>query len=109
MNHAMTNEPGYAVLWPLSRRAVTAGALAPRLADLNGKVVCELWDVIFRGEVIYPAVREYILQRFPDVKFIEYSEFGNFYGAREERDIATWLPALLKARACDAVIVGIGA
>ena len=48
------------MLWPLSRRAVRETKAAPRLPDLNGKVVAELWDVIFRGETIYPLVREYI-------------------------------------------------
>jgi hypothetical protein len=106
--HAGTKEPRYDVLWPLSRKAVKATAAAPRLPDLNGKTVCELWDVIFRGETIYPLVREYIKARFPRVKFVEYSEFGNFHGAREHEVIAT-LPAKLRAHGADAAIVGIGA
>jgi len=47
-----TNEPHYDVLSPLSRKAVKTTAAAPRVPDLNGKTVCELWDVIFRGETI---------------------------------------------------------
>ena len=39
--------------------------------------------MIFRGETIYPLVREYIKARFPGVKFVGYEEFGNFHGARE--------------------------
>ena len=58
-------EPKYEVLWPLSRRAVRETKAAKRLPDLNGKVVAELWDVIFRGETIYPLVREHIRKRFP--------------------------------------------
>jgi hypothetical protein len=98
----------YDVLWPLARRAVEDRPLAPRLPDLNGKTVCELWDVIFRGETIYPLVREYIRARFPRVKFVEYSEFGNFYGPHGDR-ITEELPAKLRAHGADAVIVGIGA
>lgn len=98
-----------AVLWPLSRRTVERVPKAPRISDLNGKTIVELWDAIFRGEKIYPLVREHIRKRFPGVKFIEYSEIGNFYGAREERDIATRLPELVKAKGADAAIVGIGA
>jgi UDP-N-acetyl-D-mannosaminuronic acid transferase (WecB/TagA/CpsF family) len=81
---------------------------APRLPDLNGKIVAELWDVIFRGETIYPLVREHIRKRFPDVKFVGYEEFGNFHGAREHEVSAT-IPDKLKAHKADAVIVGIGA
>jgi hypothetical protein len=97
------------VLWPLARRAAKTRALAPRVADLNGKTICELWDVIFRGETIYPLVREHIRKRFPGVKFVDYTRFGNFYGAREEQNIGERLPDMLREYGADAVIVGIGA
>jgi hypothetical protein len=102
------NEPRYDVLSPLPRKAVKSTAAAPRLPDLNGKTICELWDVIFRGETIYPLVREYIRKRFPDVRFVGYEEFGNFHGAREAQVSAT-IPAKLAAHHADAAIVGIGA
>jgi hypothetical protein len=108
MSKPEEDEPRHEVLWPLARRAVEDRPLAPRLPDLNGKTVCELWDVIFRGETIYPLVREYIRARFPRVKFVEYSEFGNFYGPHGER-ISEELPEKLRAHRADAVIVGIGA
>src|SRR5258708_40269665 len=84
-----THEPRYEVLWPLSRRAVNETAAAPRIPDLNDKTVCELWDVIFRGETIYPLVREHIKGRFPRVKFVGNSECRNFNGAREHHVTAT--------------------
>ena len=108
MNNPEELDQRHDVLWPLSRRAVEDRPLAPRLPDLNGKTVCELWDVIFRGETIYPLVREHIRARFPRVKFVEYSEFGNFYGPHGER-ITEELPAKLRAHGADAAIVGIGA
>ena len=79
MPDSSPNEPSYDVLWPLSRRAVEDRNTAPRIPDLNGKVIGELWDVIFRGETIYPQVREHVRAKFPGAKFVEYSEFGNFY------------------------------
>jgi hypothetical protein len=103
-----SSEPRYDVLSPLSRKAVKSTAAAPRLPDLNGKTVCELWDVIFRGETIYPMVRDYIRQRFPGVKFVGYDEFGNFHGAREA-EVSSQIPDKLRAHKADAVIVGIGA
>ncbi len=108
MNQPTELEQRIEVLWPLSRRAVTDTRAAQRLPDLNGKTVCELWDVIFRGETIYPLVREYIRTRFPGVKFVGHAEFGNFHGAREHEVTAT-LPDKLRAHNADAVIVGIGA
>lgn len=97
------------VLWPLARRAAKARSLAPRLPDLNGRTIAELWDVIFRGETIYPLVREYIRARYPKVKFVDYTRFGNFYGAREEQNIVERLPQKLREHGADAAIVGIGA
>jgi len=102
------SEGKFDVVWPLSRRAVTGARAAGRLPDLNDKVVCELWDVIFRGETIYPLVREHIKARFPRVKFVGYEEFGNFHGAREHQVTAT-IPDKLREHKADAVIVGIGA
>lgn len=98
----------YEVLWPLSRRAVQATSAAPRIPDLNGKTVAELWDVMFRGELIYPLVREYIRARFPGVKFLGHEQFGNFHGAREHQVTAA-LAERLRAAGADAAIVGIGA
>lgn len=102
------SEPRFEALWPLSRKAVKATAAAPRLPDLNGKTVCELWDVIFRGETIYPLVRDYFKARFPRVKFVSHEEFGNFHGAREHQVTAA-LPEKLRHHGADAAIVGIGA
>ena len=102
------NEPRFEVLWPLSRKAIKTTAAAPRLPDLNGKTICELWDVIFRGETIYPLVREYIKARLPGAKFVGHSEFGNFHGAREHQVTAA-LPEKLRRHRADAAIVGIGA
>ena len=108
MPDSSANEPRYDVLWPLSRRAVEDRATAPRIPDLNGKVIGELWDVIFRGETIYPQVRDHVRTKFPGVKFVEYSEFGNFYGPKGEA-ISASLEQKLREHKVDAVIVGIGA
>ena len=108
MSNTPNQEPRYDMLWPLSRKAVKKSAAAKRVPDLNGKVICELWDVIFRGETIYPLVREYIQKRFPGVKFVPYSEFGNFHGAREHEVTAT-IPDKIRLHKADAAIVGIGA
>ena len=104
----VNKESEYQVLWPSSRRTVKATAAAKRLPDLNDKVVCELWDLIFRGEKIYPQVRDYIKARFPRVKFVGHEEFGNFHGVHEHQ-ITAAIPDKLRAHKADAVIVGIGA
>lgn len=101
-------EPKYDVVWPISKRAIKKTRAANRKPDLNGKVIIELWDVIFRGEIIYPLVREYIKKRFPNVHFVPYTEIGNFHGARE-REVTATIADKLKYFKADAAIVGIGA
>jgi hypothetical protein len=100
--------PHYDVMWPLSRKGVKTFRAAPRIPDLNGKTVAELWDVLFRGEKIYPQVRDYIRARFPKVKFVGHEVFGNFHGPREYAIHAT-LADKLREHGCDSAIIGIGA
>lgn len=102
------NEPQFEVLWPLAKKAKAPGSTAHAVGDLSGKTVCELWDFIFRGEVIYPQIRERLRARYPGIKFIPYSEFGNIHGPKQ-RDIVGGLAEKLRALGCDAVICGIGA
>ena len=100
--------PQYEVLWPLGRRTVRAKKLAPRLPDLSGKTVGELWDRIFRGDVVYPMIRQHLSRCYPGIKFVEYHEFGNFHGARS-REVMAELAAKIQSHGCDAIIAGIGA
>lgn len=105
----MTDDsPKFEVMWPLSKKDVEDRRAAPRLPDLNGKTIAELWDIAFRGEVIYPQIREELKKRFPGVKFVDYSHFENFYTVKEKSILAN-LPAELRKYHCDAAIVGIGA
>lgn len=101
-------EPEFEVLWPLGKKAVRAKQGAARLPDLSGKTVAELWDYIFHGEVIYPMIREHLRSRYPGVRFVDYSNFGNFHGPKG-REIVAGLAAKLRSLGCDAVISGIGA
>ena len=101
-------EAQYEVLWPLARRAASAGDGAARLPDLNGRTIAELWDGKFHGETIFPLQRERLRARYPGIRFVEYSEFGNFYSPRESEILAA-LPAKLRRLECDGVISGIGA
>ena len=103
----MGKETGYQVVWPLGKLAYRNVALKPRIADLNGKTICELSDYSFRGEEIFPIVRESLRRQYPGIKFIEYTTFGNTHGSAEAEVIQN-LPAMLKANGCDGVISGVG-
>ncbi len=102
--------PRYDVMWPLSRKAVKRAAAASRIADLNGRTVCELWDGMFRGEVIFPMLRQQLKAMYPNVKIVEYQNIGTIdVDGPRERAVLEELPDRMHALKCDAVIVGIGA
>src|SRR4051812_34642584 len=65
-----SNEPAYDVLWPLARKKVRERERAARLDDLSGKTVAEVWDYIFRGEMIFPEIRAHLKARYPGIKFV---------------------------------------
>lgn len=101
-------EPVYEVVWPLGRSVYEPVHLANRAADLSGKTICELWEWLFRGEEIFPILRESLSKRYPGIKFVDYTVFGNTHGSKE-REIVAALPALLHKHGCDAAISGVGA
>lgn len=102
----------YEVVWPSGKLMVKTATLAPRLSDLEGKTICEFSHDSYRGDDIFPALRESLKKRYKDIKFVEYSTFGNFrdprkYGAELEK--YPGLRDLLRSHKCDAVVVGMGA
>lgn len=102
------SEPGYEVVWPLGKSAYDTRAPNRRIADLSGKVIGELWDYLFRGEEIFPIIREKLAARFPGIRFVTYDVFGNVHGP-QQRDLLARAPQLLKHHGVDAVIAAIGA
>lgn len=101
-------EPSYEVVWPLGKSVYEVMHLSGRTPDLEGKTVCELWDWVFRGNEIFPILRELLSQRYPGIKFVDYDVLGNMHG-RNEREVVAALPGLLHVHKCDAVISGVGA
>jgi hypothetical protein len=98
----------YAVVWPRGKKSNPPTEPAKRLSTLKGKVIAELWDYAFQGELSYPMIEEEISKRFPGVKFIGPDAFGNTHGG-DEHEVIAGLPEKLKEYGVDAVISGIGA
>lgn len=101
-------EPSYEVVSPLGTQHLEGGANLPQpLETLDGKKIAELWDWLYKGDVLFPIVREELRKRYPKVEFVEYPVFGNVHGA-DENEIVRQLPARLKELGCDAAVVGVG-
>ena len=98
---------------PVSVPALPRLKNAPRLPDLNGKPICEVWNgPHWRTKETFPYIEELLKMRFPNIKFIPYSEFPPYeepdtsvtlYGKPEE------ITPVIKEKGCDAVILGNGA
>ncbi|MFH1485946.1 MAG: hypothetical protein ABIH46_07740 [Chloroflexota bacterium] len=101
-------EPVYEVVWPLGRSTYEVIPRTRQVPDLAGKTVCELWEYLFRGEEIFPMLRELLSKKYPGIKIVDYAVFGNTHGPKEKEVIAA-LPGLLREHGCDAVISGVGA
>ncbi|HUO23463.1 MAG TPA: hypothetical protein VMU59_13180 [Caulobacteraceae bacterium] len=97
----------YKVVWPRGRQVTTGARLAKRLDSLEGKVVAQLWDWVFKGDKMYDVWEEELTKRYPGIKFISWREFGEIHGANEHQVLAE-LPAKLKEYGVDAVICGVG-
>ena len=77
-------------------------SFAPRLADLNGKTICELSHAGFQSERTFARIRELLRKRFPTLKIVPYTEFGV---GRAEMESEQTLDSVVK-RGADAVITG---
>ena len=100
-------EPAYEVVWPLGKAESTLTELGSRVTDFSNKTVCQLSDKLFRASDIFPIIREAFERRYPGVRFVDASRFGNTHGS-DEREVLAALPEQLRAHGCDAVISGVG-
>ena len=102
------SEPTYRVVWPLGKSTVQAVEMKPRIADLAGKTIGNLSHGGFRDQEIRPIVEETLTKRYPGIKFVPHTVFGDIHGPRHGADALPSLAANLRAHGCDAVITGIG-
>ena len=97
----------YDVVWPRGKTTSGGQKLAKRLDTLNGKVVAELRDWVFKGDNMCEAFEKRLKELYPDVTFISWKEFGEIHGANE-REVLADLPNKFKKFGVDAVICGVG-
>ena len=99
------NDGYYEAYWPRAPRQQKTRALAPRLTSLAGKTIAQLWDYLYKGDVVFALLEEGLKARFPDVKFVSWREFGSTHGGEEKAALAE-LPRRFKELGVDAVISG---
>jgi hypothetical protein len=80
----------------------------PPAVPLESAVIGQLWDMAFRGDLIFAELRKELTSAYPAVEFVSYREFGDIHGPRE-REVVRTLPDRLEEFGCTAVVAGIGA
>jgi len=74
---------------------------APRLADLNGKTIGEISNRIWESDRIFPLIRDLLKKRFPDIKFVPYTDLpSGLDNIQDNEEIGD----IVAAEGCDAVI-----
>ena len=99
------------VISPIGAEAIEQKNLAKRLDTLNGKVVAEVWNEDFKGDIMFPIYRELLKERFPEVKIVPYTDipYASLKGTPSyQREVLNDIIAALKAKGADAVITGNG-
>ena len=97
----------YKVVWPAGKQVRDGHTLAKRLDDLDGKVVAELWDWVFKGDKMFAIWQRELKKLYPNITFVPWQEFGEIHGANEHAVLEA-LPGKLKEHNVDAVLVGVG-
>ena len=104
---AGSNSGNYAVVWPRSAKAVEIKPLARRLDSMEGKTIAFLWDDLFRGDEIWPILKQELASRYSGLTFIDHDTFGSTHGDEEHRVLAE-LPGKITSLKIDAVVSGMG-
>ena len=100
------------VVSPVGIEIVKRRGVSPRIADLNGKTVCEVWNGVFKGNQTFPVIRRLLQQRFPSINIVPFTEFPNMPGGdnpRELRERAQLVAKIAREKGAHALISGNGA
>lgn len=104
----MRNEVILEVVSPSGKKTFADRSTAAGIGDLSGKTVAVLWDYLFRGDELFEIVSRKLAERFPGMKFVPYTVFGNVHGPKQ-RELVAQIPAKLKEHNVDAVVSLVGA
>ncbi len=77
---------------------------APRVADLNGKTICEVSNDSWEDKRTFPLITSLLQKQFPTAKFITSENFA--HGSNNITVETSGLGKQVKDKGCQAVIVG---
>jgi hypothetical protein len=77
-------------------------------STLSNKTIGFVWDYLFKGPILFDAVRRLVDAQFSDVRYIDYEYFGDIHGLDSTR-VVEELPDKLHAAGVDVAVVAVGA
>ncbi|XCP85779.1 hypothetical protein ABXS75_02975 [Roseburia hominis] len=102
----------YEVVWPSGKCRIEPVPMAPRIKDLNEAVILELNHNSYRGDEIFPVLREELKRRYPGIRFITYDVLGNFRDARNYGgyELESWpgLSDFIRENKVTGAVAGVG-
>ena len=78
---------------------------APRLPDLDGKVICELANRMWESTRTFPYLREELKKRYPTTTIISYEEMPFFDERSTPAELAE-IARIVKAAGVQGAIIG---
>lgn len=87
------------------------GGVSRPLESLDGKIIGEVYNNHFKGELMFQTYRRLFKARYPGITIIPYTEFPIVYvggDAASQKKVAKEIAALARARGCAAIIAGNG-
>jgi hypothetical protein len=100
-----------AVISPEGLPQEGARNISRQLDGLDGKIIGEVYNNHFKGELMFRTYRSQFGKKFSNVKVIPFDEFPIVYVGGDpetQKRVAKEVAALAKQRGCDALITGNG-
>ena len=101
-------EPVFDVMEPAGAPLPSQLRPAVAVADLGRARVGFVWDLLFKGDLVFDAIAAALAVQYPGIEFVGYEAFGDIHGPNEAQ-VLSELPELLRRERVDAVVAGVGA
>jgi hypothetical protein len=101
-------EPVYEVVAPTGLVPQDQVPINPHPTSLSGKTIGFVWDYLFKGPVVFDAVRHLIDDRYTGVRYIDYEHFGDIHGF-DSTHVLDELADKVRGAGIDAAVVAVGA
>jgi hypothetical protein len=101
-------EPLYEVVAPTGLVPQDRVPINPHPANLSGKTIGFVWDYLFKGPVVFDAVRHLIDERYTEVRYVDHEHFGDIHGF-DSTHVLDELADKVRGAGIDAAVVAVGA